>query len=615
MRELFTPPEQNPLRTIRDVIRILPSVFKFLWQVRPLLVIVSCTLMGVTAVIPAAIVYMTKVIIDGVVEVSTQGLDWTVLVLPLVGIFGLWLSRTVFDSVSSFIQQLLHEQTGIKAQRLIIDKAGLLDLAFYENPRFYDQLYHASQNFWQINQICWSTLSLLQQAFSLTAMASLLSILHPLAIVVLFVTVLPRILTVGYLARKEYQLEADWVRVNRLTEYFRRLLTTRESAKEVRSFNLTTYLVERFNHFIQRYLRANINLMILSIKVNSGLDILAMSGLISIYAFAVYQAAHGDITVGSLAMVFQAAQQSQSMLGGLIMSSGGVYQNALFVTRFFEFLALDPSAVEGALAPTPDESKVKKVPKPIQEGFVFENVWFKYPASEKWVIRDISFAIQAGRKVALAGQNGAGKTTIIKLLSRLYDPTKGRILLDGIDLRNFSPEEVRGRISIVFQDYFRYDFTAAENVGVGQVDNLDDRELVEAAAKKGGAHEVIQKLPQQYDTLLGKTLDEGIDLSGGEWQHLAIARSFMRDAEVLVLDEPTAALDAFREQHLYEAISELAENKTVVFISHRFSTVRMADEIIVIEDGKMREQGSHESLIQLDGLYAAMFNTQANRYR
>ena len=615
MRELFTPPEQNPFRTIRDVIRILPSVFKFLWQVRPLLVVVSCMLMGVTAVIPAAIVYMTKVIIDGVVEVAAQGLDWTVLVLPLVGIFGLWLSRTVFDSVSSFIQQLLHEQTGIKAQRLIIDKAGLLDLAFYENPRFYDQLYHASQNFWQINQICWSTLSLLQQAFSLTAMASLLSILHPLAIVVLFVTVMPRILTVGYLARKEYQLEADWVRVNRLTEYFRRLLTTRESAKEVRSFNLTTYLVERFNHFIQRYLRANINLMVLSIKVNSGLDILAMSGLISIYAFAVYQAAHGDITVGSLAMVFQAAQQSQSMLGGLIMSSGGVYQNALFVTRFFEFLALDPSAVEGALAPTPDESKIKKVPKPIHEGFVFENVWFKYPASEQWVIQDISFAIQAGRKVALAGQNGAGKTTIIKLLSRLYDPTKGRILLDGIDLREFSPEEVRGRISIVFQDYFRYDFTAAENVGVGQVDNMDDRELVEAAAKKGGAHEVIQKLPQQYDTLLGKTLDEGIDLSGGEWQHLAIARSFMRDAEVLVLDEPTAALDAFREQHLYEAISELAENKTVVFISHRFSTVRMADEIIVIEDGKLREHGSHESLIELDGLYAAMFNTQADRYR
>ena len=615
MRERFTPPEQNPFRTIRDVFRILPSVFKFLWQVRPLLVVITCMLMGVTAVIPAAIVYMTKVIIDGVVEVAAQGLDWTVLVLPLVGIFGLWLSRTVFDAISSFIQELLHEQTGIKAQRLIIDKAGLLDLAFYENPRFYDQLYHASQNFWQINQICWSTLSLLQQAFSLTAMASLLSILHPLAIVVLFVTVLPRILTVGYLARKQYQLEADWVRVNRLTEYFRRLLTTRESAKEVRSFNLKSYLVERFDHFIQRYLRANINLMVLSIKVNSGLDVLAMSGLISIYAFAVYQAAHGDITIGSLAMVFQAAQQSQSMLSGLIMSSGGVYQNALFVTRFFEFLELDPSAVEGALAPMPDESKIKKVPKPIQEGFVFENVWFKYPASEKWVIQDISFAIQAGRKVALAGQNGAGKTTIIKLLSRLYDPTKGRILLDGIDLRNFSPEEVRGRISIVFQDYVRYDFTAAENVGVGQVDNLDDRELVEAAAKKGGAHEVIQKLPQQYDTLLGKTLDEGIDLSGGEWQHLAISRSFMRDAEVLVLDEPTAALDAFREQHLYEAISELAENKTVVFISHRFSTVRMADEIIVIEDGKLREQGSHESLIQLDGLYAAMFNTQADRYR
>lgn len=615
MREPFTPPEQNPFRTIRDVARILPLVFKFLWQVNPLLVISTCLLMCVTAVIPAAVTYMTKVIIDGVVEISTQGSPWTPMIFALVALFGLWLSRTVFDLLSSYIQEVLGEQTTIRAQRLIIDKAGKLDLAFFENPRFYDRLYHATQNYWQIGNICWSTLGLLQQALSLTAMASLLSVLHPLAIVLLFATVLPRLLTVGYLARKRYQLEADWVRVNRLTDYFRRLLTTRESAKEIRSFNLKSYLVDKFEHFIKRYLKANIQLMFFSMKINSGLDVLAMSGLICIYGFAVYQAANGDISIGSLAMVFQAAQASQSMLAGLIMNGGGVYQNALFVTRFFEFLELDPASVDGALAPIPSDSKLRNVPRPITDGFVFENVSFKYPASDQWVIQDLSFEIVAGSKVAFAGQNGAGKTTIIKLLSRLYDPTKGRILLDGIDLREFSPDDVRAKISIVFQDYFRYDFTAADNVGIGRVDRLEDRGLVESAARKGGAHEVIQKLPQQYETMLGKTLDEGIDLSGGEWQHLAISRGFMSDSEVFVLDEPTAALDAFREQKLYETISTLATDRTVVFISHRFSTVRMADEIIVIENGKLQEQGSHETLIERDGLYAAMFNTQAERYR
>lgn len=615
MREPFTPPEQNPFRTIRDVARVLPSVFKFLWQVNPLVVVATCIVMAVTAVIPAAVTYMTKVIIDGVIEISAQDASWTALGLALVALLSLWLCGTIFELVSSYTQELLGEQTSIEAQRLIIAKSGLLDLAFFENPRFYDQLYHATENFWQIGNICWSTLSLLRQALSLTAMVSLLSVLHPMAIVVLFATVLPRLLTVGHLARKNYQLEADWVRVNRMTDYLRRLLSTREGAKEIRSFNLQTYLVDKFELFMKRFLRANMKLVFYSTKINSGLDVLAMGGLITIYAYAIYEAVQGDISVGSLAMVFQAAQQSQSMLTGLIGSSGGVYKNALFVTRFFEFLDLDPSSVDGALAPLQLGVEGRKVPRPIVEGFVFENVSFRYPASDEWVVQDVSFEIRSGSKVALAGQNGAGKTTIIKLLARLYDPTEGRILLDGVDLREIAPEDLRTQMAIVFQDYYRYDFSAADNVGLGRVTHLDVRDLVETAARKGGAHEVIQKLPQRYETILGKTFDEGIDLSGGEWQHVAIARGFMRDAQVFVLDEPTSALDAFREQKLYEEISMIAKNRTVVFISHRFSTVRMADEVIVIEKGKLREQGSHESLIGRDGLYAAMFNTQADRYR
>ena len=615
MTDAFAPNKQDPIKTIKEVVQVLPLVFRFLWQVSPTFLILTCSLMGVTALIPAAIVYMTKVLIDGVVEISGQGGSWTDLTLPLVGLFALWLSRSIFESISGFIQEILGERTYFEAQRLIIEKAGQLDLAFFENPRFYDQLHHANENYYQMGNVCWSSLSLVAQAFSLTAMVSLLSVLHPLAIVLLLLTVFPRLFTVGYLARKRYQMHSNLVRNDRMIFYLRRLMTTRESSKEVRSFNLKTHLIDRFNEFKRIYIDAIRQLIFLSLKVNLGLDVLSLGGLIFIWAFAVYQAVQGDITIGELAMVFQAAQQSQSMLAGIISSGGGVYQNALFVTRFFEFLDLDPKSVEGSLKPRLSAGVPVAVPSPIHEGLVFENVSFKYPANEEWVLRDVSFKIEKGSTVALAGQNGAGKTTIVKLLSRLYDPVEGRILLDGVDLRDYSIPDLRNQISIVFQDFFKYDFTAGENIGLGRVDSIQERSLIETAAKQGGAHDVIENLPKQYETILGKTFDEGIDLSGGEWQHLAISRAFMSNAQVLILDEPTAALDAFREHELYEQVSAMAKQKTVIFISHRFSTVRMANDIIVIEHGKLIEQGDHESLLKCNGHYAAMFNTQASRYR
>ena len=613
MSDQFRPPDQGTLHTLRDIALIVPRVFGFMWQVAPGYLTVACALMVVTAVIPAAIVYMTKVIIDGVVEASGGSVAWAVVFMPLAVLFGLWVSQAIFDAASGFIQEVLGERVWYSAKQRIIDKAGTLDIAFFETPRFYDQLHHANQQFHQIAGISWSTIALMQQAFSLLAMVSLLSILHPLAIALLILTALPRILMEGHFARKRYDLNAELVRNDRMIDYMSRLLTNRDSAKEIRIFTLRDLFVSRFQRFRDIYLGAIRRLVFSFFKVNIWLNLVSLVGVAGIWGYAVYEAVLGNITIGDLALVFQAAQQSRNLLASLISSGGSVYQSALFTTRFFEFLDLDAKSVEGALAERGSASM--SIPKPMQQGIEFRNVWFKYPGSEAWILRDVSFRIPAGQRVAIAGENGAGKTTLVKLLSRLYDPTEGEILLDGQDLRDYALDEVRREVAVVFQDFFRYDLSAADNVGLGQADAMDDRRRVVVAAENGGAHEIIEKLPSGYDTILGKTFDEGIDLSGGEWQHLAISRAFMSDAQMLVLDEPTAALDAFREHRLYEQVGALAGDKTVVFISHRFSTVRMADSIVVIEDGRVVETGGHDELIARDGHYAAMFNTQAQRYR
>lgn len=398
-----------------------------------------------------------------------------------------------------------------------------------------------------------------------------------------------------------------------MLDYLKRLLTSRDSAKEIRIFTLKDALVTRFRDFRETQLRAYLRMQLRSLRVRTGLDVVSLAGVASIWAYAVYQAALARITVGDLTLVFNAAQQARGQLNALVGSGGQVYEQALFATRFFDLLDMDPASVEAALAPP--AANPEPIPMPLTRGIEFRNVSFKYPGTDKWILRDVSFEIPARSKVAIVGENGAGKTTLVKLLSRLYDPVEGEIRFDGHDLREYDLGEVRRDVAVVFQDFFRYDLSAADNVGFGEVRALDDRDRIQAAAKQAGAHDIIEALPKGYDTVLGRTFDEGVDLSGGEWQHLAISRAFLSDAQVLILDEPTAALDAFREHRLYEQVAELSANKTVVFISHRFSTVRMADLIVVVEDGQVTELGDHETLIERNGKYAAMFNTQAARYR
>lgn len=613
MDENFRPLDASLRRKLRDIIRIVPRVYSFLWQVTPGYFAISCAIMVVTALIPAAIIYMTKVIVDGVVEAASGGGDWTELVTPVAVVFALWLVETLLGTVSNMVQSMLSERVQFSAQERIVQKAGSLDIAFYENPKFYDQLRHAQDQLYQVTGIVWSSIGLLRSGVGLTAMAGLLTILHPLAIVVLFVTVLPSLLMQGFFARLYFDFDTEWVRNYRMLDYLKRLLTSRDSAKEIRIFTLKDALVTRFRDFRESQLRAYLRMLLRSLRVRTGLDVVSLAGVASIWAYAVYQAALARITVGDLTLVFNAAQQARGQLNALVGSGGQVYEQALFATRFFDLLDMDPASVEAALAPA--TANPEPVPMPMARGIEFRNVSFKYPGTDKWILRDVSFEVPARSKVAIVGENGAGKTTMVKLLSRLYDPVDGEIRFDGRDLREYDLGEVRRDVAVVFQDFFRYDLSAADNVGFGEVRALDDRDRIQAAAKQAGAHDIIEALPKGYDTVLGRTFDEGVDLSGGEWQHLAISRAFLSDAQILILDEPTAALDAFREHRLYEQVAELSANKTVVFISHRFSTVRMADLIVVVEGGQVTELGDHETLIERNGKYAAMFNTQAARYR
>jgi len=611
------PEATNAWTALRGIALVVPRIFRYLWRVDPALLAVQCTLMLLTAAVPAGIVYMTKVIIDTVIAGIGQETDWTAVFQPVAVIFGLWIGQALIDAVDNYTRSLFQERIWYAAYEDVINKAAALDVAFFETPRFYDQLHHANSQIHRLFNICYSTLLLLSQLFSMAAMMALLTILHPLAIVVLLATALPRVFMEGHMARRRYELSAELIRNDRLIDYMKRLLTNRDSVKEVRSFRLRDLFVTRFLSFRDIYITKLRALMLQFLRINMGLNVLSLGGVGAIWVYAVFQAALARITIGDLALVFQAAQNVRNSLGGLIASGGQVYENALFATRFFDLMDMDPQSVDGALRP-PRTSRAPTLPRPLRTGLEFQNVSFRYPATGsdgKWILKDVSFRVPAGRKIALVGENGAGKTTIVKLLARLYDPNEGRVLLDGKDLRDYDLADLRRSVSVVFQDFFRYDLSAADNVGVGRVEAIGERALVEAAAHKAGADDIIGRLPSGYETILGKTFDEGVDLSGGEWQHLAIARAFMSDAQILILDEPTAAVDALREHRLYQEFDAAARNKTAVFISHRFSTVRMADLIVVVEDGRSIEFGNHEELMAQGGKYAKMFSTQAARYR
>ena len=596
----------------RQSIAVVPRVFAFLWEVSPTLFVTLACILLFNAFAPAALAWLTmKVIVDGVVEAATTASGWLALVVPLAAVFAIWMINAGLSSVDVIVRRVLQQKTEVLESVKLLEKSATLDIAFFETPRFYDHLHQAVNHRWYVHLVANQSLSLLQQGISLVAMLGLLSVLHPVAIAVLLSTALPSLLLQGRFAKRRSEFFDEMARNSRVQEYLHDLLTSRQSAAEVRVFGLARHFVDRFLDLARIQVNTFWNRERRILGVDVCLSALSLVGTALIWVFAVIQAVGSRISLGDLTLVFTASMQCRSQLEGLVNSIGQVFEGVLMASRYFQFIDLDPRSAAGTL--TTGQS-ARPVPRPFARGLELRDVGFTYPGSERAVLDGLSFTIPAGAKVAIVGENGAGKTTIVKLLSRLYDPTAGAVLLDGTDLRDYDLNDVRGAVSVVFQDFVRYEFSVADNIGFGDVRDVDDRERIEATARRTGAHDTVVALPQGYDTMLGKTYDEGVDLSGGEWQFLAIARALMSNAEILILDEPTAALDALKEQELYERFATLTEGRTVVFISHRFSTVRMADAIVVLEDGHVTESGSHEELVALGGKYSRMYKTQAARY-
>lgn len=617
-----------PAPTIRKFRRRLiklagyyPRVIKLVWEANPRYALLAVIFSIAGAMVPVAQIWMSKVIVDRVVETigaSGRGapFGWFSVLAPVGLVFLVWTAGNVCQSFSVGVREILGYQVRNHAEYLLLKKSAQLDMAFFEAPKFYDQMENARRENYRAHNLALLTLDIFSESISLVMMLALLLKLHPAAVFVLLLTSVPQVIIGGYYAGRIFALEYKATGNRRMASYMSELLGSRDAVKEIRLFRLHGEFLLRFRAFWKGFLDEFGKLQFSKEVANFLSGVLSMAGTAAVWGYAVVQGVSGRITVGDVALVFQAAEQGRTGLNRLFLTAGIFYEHMLFAGNFFGFLDLSPDSVKGALSHHDQDDKgPRPIPKPIRNGIEFRNVSFRYPGSDQLTINNLSFVIRAGESLAVVGENGAGKTTFVKLLARFYDPTEGAVYLDGTDLREYDPDDLHGEMGVIFQDFMRYNISAGENIGVGRLGSMRDPRRIFRAAKKGGAVPVIKKLPKGLNTVLGKMFDEGVDLSGGEWQKLALSRAFMREAQILILDEPTAALDALAELDIYKRFAGLSQGKTTIFISHRFSTVRMANHIIVLEKGRLIEEGGHDKLMGMNGQYARMFNTQAERYK
>ncbi len=586
--------------------------FAIVWEAHPgsAVAMAACTVVG--ALLPAAQAWIGKLIVDGVVtaingRVGAQaGLQ---AILPLLlAEFGLVLLSTGIGQGRSLAEHVLHARLNLAINTRIIRKALELDLTHFENAEYYDKLQNARREAdWRGLQIVNGGFYLVQNVLTLLSFGVLLLRFSPLLALILFLATIPAFIAQSRFADLTFRVITWRAPESRQLSYLEHLLTDYSAVKEVKLFELGEPLLGRYAGLFWKFLREDQAIAQRRSLASVSWGLLATLSYYASYAWIVWRAVASAITLGDMTLYLGIFRNSQSTFESIFFGLSELYENGLFMSNLFSFLELRPAMV------VPESPR--PVPSPIRQGVEFRQVSFRYEGSETWALHGVDLRLRPGEKVALVGPNGAGKTTLIKLLTRLYDPTEGQILLDGIDLREYEIADLRSKIGVIFQDFVRYHLTAAENVGFGQIEALQDRARVESAARKSEAHHVIAGLPQGYETVLGRWFSGGRDLSGGEWQKIALGRAFMRECEILVLDEPTAALDAENELKVFQQFRELIEDRMAVLISHRFSTVRMADRIYVIEDGQITEQGTHAELLERQGTYARLFTLQAASYR
>ncbi|MER2599885.1 MAG: ABC transporter ATP-binding protein [Caldilineales bacterium] len=602
----------NEVKEFWEALRNTPQAFRLVWASSRRAAMLGVALTLIAALLPAAQAWAGKLIVDAVVNAAALGMEPMVglrSVLPFLLLeFGLLLASSITSQVRSLSDRTLQSQLTNHVNSLIIEKAISLDLRFFEDPIFYDTLQNARrQADTSALNIVNATLQMLQQSITLISLVLLLLRFSPWLAVLVFVAAIPSFLSQSQYAERAFRAVSRRAPEARLLNYLEMLLTGNDTVKEIKLFGLGKPLLSRYQELFTRFYQEDLAIARQRTIAALAWGLLSNLAYYGSYAWIVLRAVAQSITLGDMTMFLSLFRQSQSSIRALLDSLNRLYESNLFLDNLMTYLALQPQLL------SPEDGL--PAPAPLRQGIEFRNVSFRYPGSENDVLRSINLHIAPGERIALVGLNGAGKTTLIKLLTRLYDPTEGEILLDGVDLRRYDLASLHQRFGVIFQDFVRYQFTVRENIGFGQADQAENQARIEEAAARGGAEAVIAALPHGYDTVLGRRWERGQELSGGQWQKIALARAFMRQAEVLVLDEPTSALDAEAEYEVFRRFGELIGDRAAVLISHRFSTVRMADRIVVLSAGRIVELGSHAELMALNGGYARLFNLQAEGYR
>lgn len=589
-------------------LRTLPPFFRLIWQTNPRLFAASVVLRVVRAAIPVTMLYIGKLIIDEVVRLAETGgaEDLTAIYTYVALEFGLAIVSDAINRSTVLLDSLLGDKFANETSARLMAHAGTLDLAQFEDADFYDKLERARRQTNGRTALMSQVLSQFQSLITIGFLAVGLIAFSPWLILLIGVAVVPAFLGESHFNERSYSLNNRWTPERRELDYYRFIGASDETAKEVKIFGLSDFLVDNFATLSEKYYQANKSIAVSRAWWGSVFATIGSAGYYGAYVIIIWQTVNGQISVGDLTFLAGSFSRLRSLLEGILNQFSSMAQGALYLQDFFDFFRMQPLVQA--------ESTSHPFPRPLRQGFEFKDVGFKYPNTDIWAVRHLNFTLHAGEKLALVGENGAGKTTLIKLLSRLYEPHEGQILLDGYDLREYHPDELRAEIGVIFQDFVRYQMTASTNIAVGKIAEQQNQGKIDDAAYRGMADQVIDKLPQGYDQMIGRRFADGVNLSGGEWQKIAISRAYMRDAQILVLDEPTAALDARAEYEVFHRFAELTAGKTAVLISHRFSTVRMADRILVLQNGQLLEIGTHEELLEKDGKYAELFGLQAQGY-
>jgi len=589
--------------SLRHVMPLLGMV----WETSHVLTVATLILRLATSVTPILQLWIGKLIIDQVVRaVATSQADghriWFYLGLEAATVVGADLLSRLTTLCDSLLADKFNNHTSLR----IMEHAQAMDLSCFEDSIFYDKMDRAQQQTATRTRLLVVFGGMAQQAITLVSLAIATIAYSPIFLVLLPTAILPSFWGETRFAMLSYSLLHSQTPERRELDYLRFLSTNDKSAKEVKLFGLGAYLLARAHALFDRFYADNRKLSIRRTSVGAALGLMPTVGYYLAYILILKRTLDHTLTVGEMVFISGAFMRMRGVIESIFASLSLIAEHALHVKDLFDFLAVKPTIV-APLVPV-------EFPKSIQRGFEFRNVSFAYAGSVKPVLRDVSFRLNVGECLALVGENGAGKTTLVKLMSRLYEPTSGQILLDGVDIREYTQESLHNAIGVVFQDFVRYDFLARENIGIGRLDAMDDESRIHLSAEKSLADELIKKLPRGYDQMLGRRFEGGLDLSTGQWQKIALARAYMRDAQILILDEPSASLDAEAEHEIFRRFGELTQRKTTLLISHRLSSVRMADRILVLADGCVQEQGSHEQLIASGGRYAKLFSMQASGY-